>query len=380
MPRVTIGELATLITARTEPFERATKRAKTKTKEFEKSIEQSSKRLSQKFSPAISKAAKFLSGPLGLTVGLGTVTGAMTQFGRSILAEGQALDAIGKLSTRVGVSTKDLMALKFIANQTGAEFAQVQRGLQSFSKRLGEAAMGTGEARVALEQLNIDAAEFIKLPMIERLKIISDRLADMSTESEKAAIAARLFSDVGKQELLNMLRLGGDEIEAMTKRAKELGLVMEDEVVKAIETTNDRLEQLKLQAAGIKTQLAGELLPALGASIKEFQELQKRFGLEGAPGKILPDMEKVMGGVGRGVRAVPGTLPARVVFEGLGKVIEEKRAEGEQLVQEERAKLLDEKLRKTNQLLEAQAKQEERQHQELIRVMMTTAAQTIGAF
>lgn len=191
---VQIGELATLITANTQPFERATKRASGATRSFAGDVDRTSQTLGGKFSSSLKKAGSLLAGPLGITASFAGVAAASKQAFSALKQEAEALDAIGKLSSRTGISTEDLTALEFIAGQTGASFDQVQRAVEAFQKRLGQAKMGTGEAAKVLEELNIDVDTFTRLPLVEQLMQISDRLAGMTTQADKAAVAAALFS------------------------------------------------------------------------------------------------------------------------------------------------------------------------------------------
>jgi len=236
------------------------------------------------FGGALSKVGTMLSGPLGITASLAGAALAAKRFTGAILREGKALDDIGKLSSRIGASTRDLTALEYIADKTGTSFTKLQEGLQAFSKRTGEAAMGTGEAVKAFEQLNLNAAELVEMPLKERLLTVVGALEGVGTEAEQAALAAKIFSDAGKGPLLNMLQLGRENIESMMVAAEELGIVMGDDVVKAIERTNDALGRFSDRTHGVWRQITGDLMPALGAMLEDLE------------GTGLVDVDKSTGG------------------------------------------------------------------------------------
>lgn len=244
------------------------------------------------------------AGPAGIIAGLAGATMAYKRFAASILEEGNALDAVGKLSTRLGASSKELMALQFVAGQSGVSMEQLQTGLQAFNKRVGEAARGTGEAVKALEYLGINASEFAKLPLVERFQMIADRINGLSSETEKASVAAQLFSDVGKGPLLNMLAQGSDGIKQLVEQAINLGATLDDKTVKAIERANDAMAVQSLRMKGLKQQITGEVVPAIGYLAERWESLLEGIGfkdensslvrsvldfaLRGAPAKFQP--------------------------------------------------------------------------------------------
>ena len=270
-----------------------------------------------------------LAGPLGLTVGFAGAAAAARRFANHILEEGAALDAIGKLSTRTGIATRDLMAMQHAAGQSGVSTEQLTTALQAFNKRTGEAAMGTGRAIKAFDHLGISVDEFIKLPTIERFTVLADRINAMTNETEQAAVAAALFSDAGKGPMLNMLALGADGIEELTKQARMLGATLNDETVKAIERANDAMAVQKLRAKGLSQQLTGELIPAVGYMTEKWEELFEAFGVKDENSTLVRTI--LEGGL--------GAAPKPVRFLGRGFL-----AGGDILKQEERSKLLNKEL------------------------------------
>src|SRR6056300_138216 len=75
-------------------------------------------------------------------VGLAGVGG----FGLLIKSSLQSIDTLGKTATKLGVTTKELGALRFAAEISGVEIRTVDMATQRFTRRLAEAANGTGEA------------------------------------------------------------------------------------------------------------------------------------------------------------------------------------------------------------------------------------------
>ena len=66
-----------------------------------------------------------------------------------------ALDELGKLSSKLGVSTKFLSEYAAVADKAGLSQTQFSTGVQRFLRRLGEAQQGTGELLKPLKALGI---------------------------------------------------------------------------------------------------------------------------------------------------------------------------------------------------------------------------------
>ena len=65
------------------------------------------------------------------------------------------LDALGKTSRKLGVTTEFLSRFQVIANRAGISQETFNMGLQRFLRRLGEAQMGTGELLKPLQKMGI---------------------------------------------------------------------------------------------------------------------------------------------------------------------------------------------------------------------------------
>ena len=74
------------------------------------------------------------------------------QFGRESL---EVADAIGKTADSIGVSVDFLQRYQFVAQQAGLSTEEFNKSMQVFTKMTGEAALGTGEAKMALESLGV---------------------------------------------------------------------------------------------------------------------------------------------------------------------------------------------------------------------------------
>jgi hypothetical protein len=61
--------------------------------------------------------------------------------------QAQALDQIGKTADKLGLTTEALTGLQYAAGRMGTETRTLNMALQRMTRRIAEAAKGTGEAR-----------------------------------------------------------------------------------------------------------------------------------------------------------------------------------------------------------------------------------------
>lgn len=166
-------------------------------------------------------------------------------------------DTIGKTADKIGVTTDELQELRFAAQQTGVATNQLDLGLQRFVRRTAEAAEGTGELVKVLEKYDIDVkgANGETRDSIEILKDLADATQNASSESEQLRIAFKAFDSEGAA-LVNLLRQGSEGLERFQRQARDLGLVMDENLIRKAEQAND---ELNILAQSLKVQVAGSL-------------------------------------------------------------------------------------------------------------------------
>ena len=176
----------------------------------------------------------------------------------------QSLDAIGKTADRIGVSTKALQELRFAASQTGVETKALEMALQRFVRRSAEAANGTGEAEDALARLGVQLRdnEGRMRSAEDLLSDVADGLAEVEDQSQRVALAQKLFDSEGVA-FLNTLQRGSGALAGMREEARKAGIVIEESVIRKAERMNDKLDKSqRIIDAQLKTALLN-LAPAL---------------------------------------------------------------------------------------------------------------------
>lgn len=221
--------------AKTSAFRKGMKKARGNLKKFG--------RMASKVSGQMAKFGSILTG---------VATGAMAL---SIKNSLKNIDALAKLSARVGMSVSDFQKLQHAASLSGASAELMAQSMDVLSKRLGEAAMGTGEAKGAIEKLGMSVNELLQMKPADRFKKIADAVSLLSTQEEKAAVTSKLFSRAGLA-LVNVLDQGSAGIEKMGDELKRTGSLLSDLAAHKVEMANDAISRMMQSIQGLRDSMA----------------------------------------------------------------------------------------------------------------------------
>jgi len=175
-----------------------------------------------------------------------------------------ATDALAKTASKIGTTTEALSALQYAGQLTGVEVNTMNMALQRFTRRASEAAVGTGEAKGALRELNVDARSLVRLPLDERMLVLADAFSEVESESDRLRLAFKLFDSEGAA-LVNTLGQGRQGLADMLGESRRLGVVMSSNAAEGVEEANDALTRLQSLFGGIVRQVTAALAPVITA-------------------------------------------------------------------------------------------------------------------
>lgn len=184
----------------------------------------------------------------------------------------EATDRIGKLSSVLGFSVKELQTFKLASQIGGVELETFSKGVRRLVDNFGDFMDGTGEAKKTFEALGISVEEANKLSgdQFAILGLVADRLNLVTNSTDKLKFAIEIFGGRGA-ELINVLKGGSEQIEEFRKQSEQFGALNEEQV-KQVEDLNDSIVRLKTSFANITNQVVANLSPALTSLIDDFNE------------------------------------------------------------------------------------------------------------
>ncbi|MEX5576795.1 hypothetical protein [Pseudophaeobacter sp. A-200-2] len=198
------------------------------------------------------KAGRRMS--LGLTLPL---AGAAAVAVKSSL---QMVDAQAKMAQSLGTTVKSMQVLDRAADLSGVSIGEVQQATIQLTKRLSQAAGGSGAAAKALKRLHLNASDLQRLPLDERLARIQGALADYVPEAERAAVASDLF---GSRAGLIFTRIDGATLKLAAEDVGRFGVAISEVDADRLETANDAMSRMGLAGRGLANQLTIALVPAM---------------------------------------------------------------------------------------------------------------------
>jgi len=225
---------------------------------------------------AAAMSAKLAGIGKGMAIAGGVITAA---FGAIVTKTTQLGDRLDKMSKRTNVSVEQLSALGYAAKISGADLDTVEKSLRYLARGMDDVSQGIGEAKDAFEFLDIAVVDTTGnlRPTMDVLKEAATKLAKMTDETKQVALATDIFGARYGTQLLPMLKEGGDGIEALMEKAKELGIVMSTEAAAKAAEFNDRITDLKESVGGMGRSIGEILIPPLIKFSEKAIEIIKRI-------------------------------------------------------------------------------------------------------
>lgn len=191
----------------------------------------------------------------------------------------QTLDSVARLADtadKLGLATDRLQELRFAAEQNSIAQNTLDLAIQRFTRRVGEAAQGSGELKGTLDQYGISVrnADGTTRSIAEVLGDLADRIQAAESDSERLRIAFKAFDSEGAA-VVNILRDGRAGLEQWTRRAQDAGAVMDAELIqKAREANREWREFVTVVGVQAKSALIGiiDVLRETGENLKAFAE------------------------------------------------------------------------------------------------------------
>lgn len=169
-------------------------------------------------------------------------------------------DRVDKLSQRLGLSREGFQEWEYVLSQSGVSIDSMQSGMKNLSQRMNEASEGAGKGAELFEKLNIKIKEGDTQEDIFNKTITA--LQGMEEGHEKAALAQDLFGRSG-QELLPLLNSQSASVEELKNKAREMGIILDDDAIDASVKLTDTLDTMKRAVGGVVNNIGVSLIPMI---------------------------------------------------------------------------------------------------------------------
>ena len=187
----------------------------------------------------------------------------------------QTVDAQAKLAQSLGTTVASIQTLERAGELAGVSMSGIEQATKDLTRRLSQAAAGTGPAADALDRLGLSANELIALPLDQRVGAINAAIESFVPAAERAAVAGQLFGEEGS---IAMSRIDTATLRQATEDVLAFGVVVSEQDADRIERTNDAISRLGLIWRGLSNQLAVAAAPALEAVANAMAAVASRTG------------------------------------------------------------------------------------------------------
>ena len=173
-------------------------------------------------------------------------------------------DTIGKMATKLQISTEALQTFRFAGEQSGETMQTMDNNLIKFAKNLGEAQTGIGLAKRELEILGISlkdsSGNFKSHEQI--LNEVADAYKNMDNPARKMSSAMALFGRSG-HVMVNMLSDGAEGLAKLRQQLVDTGGIIENDFIRDAEDANDAMNRLSKTFGALATKLIADVAPAI---------------------------------------------------------------------------------------------------------------------
>lgn len=225
-----------------------------------KSFDQAADRI-----PVIGGLLKSL-GPAGLAAAgaIGAAAAAALSLWESGQKAREELDRLKTAADNLGTSAETYQALEAAAIENDIAFDKLQESLNKLNLSAALASKGKGELYETLKKLNPELLKEITLAdtQEDRWNLVSRAITAQTSQVEKIIIAKAAFGEQGGK-LVRLLDGEGKTIEALTNRYRELGLVIDEELVVQIAEADRRLDLANKRMEVDAMRAGAALLPVI---------------------------------------------------------------------------------------------------------------------
>ena len=220
----------------------------------------------QAFKSVNTNIGKMSKGVNALKGAFGALAGALAvkAFANFALQQLKMADTIGKMATKLQISTTALQTFRFAGEQSGETMETMDNNLIKFAKQLGEAQVGIGLAKRELETLGIELrnsnGEFKSHEEI--LNEVADAFRNMNDPARKMSSAMALFGRSG-HVMVNMLSDGSEGLANLRKQLVTTGGIIKESFIRDAEDANDAMNLLGKTFDALTTRLMSGLSPAI---------------------------------------------------------------------------------------------------------------------
>lgn len=199
-----------------------------------------------------------------------------------------------------GQSAQQVQQMQYASEKLGVSYDRVRDSLKEITNKMQEAENGSEDTAAAFKKLGVDLRDSASGELRDAQDVfldVIDALGEVGNQSERDAIAMDLMSE-SAQELNPMIEAGRETIQQYAQEASDMGLVLEEDELKALTEVQSAFYDLEQQQKATKNQLAAEFAPYLTSFYSDMAEATRAFGQTLEDSGIVTAFGELLGFVG----------------------------------------------------------------------------------
>lgn len=262
-----------------------------------------------KFVKGASKELKQLRKDFNLAAKQAALIGTAAVAGFAVVAKASlsAQDALQATADKLDINVTKLAELGAAGVASDVKITTLTMALQRMTRRVSEAAQGTGEAQGALKELGISAENLNALSPDEQFKKIAEEMAKIPSQSDKVRLSFKLFDSEGV-DLLRTLDLGIEGMNKLAQEARDMGFALEAVDAKKLEDANAAIDRAGVAITGLGNLTTAAIAPMLTTLATGFADAAKEH--KGFRAEIQGTVELVIFGAGTMAKVFTGFFGA----------------------------------------------------------------------
>jgi len=225
--------------------------------EADKAGKESGSKFSSSFGSAMGTVGKVAAAAFAAAKDIIAGTKELINATQEVARYGEEVD---KMSQKLGLSSSAYQEWDYVMKLAGTEMSSMTTGLKTLTNQIDDAKNGSGEAQARFEKLGISLEDLNSMSREEIFEAVIGGFQDMSDSTERAALANDLFGRSG-QNLNPLFNQTREATAAQIAEAREYGMVMGEDAVKASAAFIDSQTKLQSTITGVKNRMLSDLLP-----------------------------------------------------------------------------------------------------------------------
>lgn len=221
-------------------FDRMRRGSRSATAQMEADMVRSSARINQALA-SVSMQVGSLARTFAVGFAGGVFAGGLSGFTSAIRDTVSQLSKLGNVADMIGMNVEDLQKLRSGFQSIGAEVNQTDTAMRRFSRRVAEAASGSGVLYEVLKANNVElrTADGRMRSQTAILRDYANLIKNAGSDQERLLLAFKAFDAEGSI-LVNALRDGSDGLDTLMDKAEEAGHVIDEELIRKAQDLDTR--------------------------------------------------------------------------------------------------------------------------------------------